>query len=117
MTDIPIQQDNGNGNGDGIALRDEMAIKRTYLALERTLLSYLRTAMSLVLAGLTIVTLISQTWFVIVGFAIIPIGIALGIFGVVRAITVSKRITGDSNRLRYRESDCRESDNHDAPRR
>lgn len=77
---------------EDLILRDELAIDRTILAVERTLLSYLRASVSLVLAGLTILGLITSGWFIIVGYIIIPIGILLGIFGIVRSIEMNRKI-------------------------
>lgn len=77
---------------DDLILRDELAIDRTILAVERTLLAYLRSSISLLLAGLTIIGLVEKSWFVIVGYICIPIGIGVGLFGIIRTIKLNYKI-------------------------
>lgn len=78
---------------DELILRDELAIDRTLLANERTVLAYLRSAVSLVIAGLTIIHFATNTWFMLVGMACVPGGVATGIFGMKRYRKMNKAIS------------------------
>jgi putative membrane protein len=80
------------GNSD-LILRDELAIDRTLLANERTLLSYLRSGAALLIAGLSILHFSQQSWFWIIGLACVPIGIIVGVIGVVRFLRMNRSIS------------------------
>ncbi|MFO7950986.1 MAG: DUF202 domain-containing protein [Candidatus Fermentibacteraceae bacterium] len=68
-------------------LRDELATSRTYLATERTFLAYVRTAIMLGVSGISLVKLLhSQPELVILGYALMPLAIAVAIVGLVRFI-------------------------------
>ncbi|MGI6207819.1 MAG: DUF202 domain-containing protein [Anaerolineae bacterium] len=73
-------------------LRDRLAAIRTDLANERTLLAYGRTGFALVAAGVTFINLFAPAWAVLVGWAMIPIGVAVLVVGVLRFRRLNKRI-------------------------
>jgi len=75
-----------------LTLRDELAIDRTLLANERTLLAYLRSGMALLIAGITIVEFAQAGWFQSVGLALLPIGVAAGLVGLVRYARMIKSV-------------------------
>ena len=62
---------------DELFLRDELAIDRTLLANERTFLAYLRTAVAFVLAGVTFIHFARSSWYEMLGFVCVPIGILI----------------------------------------
>jgi putative membrane protein len=82
----------GRFSPDELILRDELAIERTLLANERTLLAYVRSAVTLVLAGLSFVYVSDAQWFIVVGVACIPTGVAVLVFGAVRFARMRKNI-------------------------
>lgn len=84
---------------DQLILRDELAIERTLLANERTLLAYLRSGVALLIAGATMIHFSQQGWFLIVGVACIPLGIAGAVVGVVRFVAMNKSIHKIGERL------------------
>jgi len=75
-----------------LTLRDELAIDRTLLANERTLLAYLRSGMALLIAGITIVEFSRAGWFQNVGLALLPVGLAAGLVGLVRYARMIKSV-------------------------
>jgi putative membrane protein len=77
---------------DELILRDELAIDRTLLANERTLLAYLRGGITLVLAGVTFIHFAHDAWFVALGGAAIPMGVAVAAFGAKRFRVTNDRI-------------------------
>ncbi len=79
-------------DGKALILRDELAIDRTLLANERTLMAYLRSAMSLIIAGVSIVHFAEADWFKWVGLATLPLGLMVGVFGVMRFKMMNKGI-------------------------
>ncbi len=86
---------------DSLILRDELAIDRTLLANERTLLAYLRSGIALLIAGVSIINFAEQFWFMAIGIACIPIGIAVVFFGAFRYRKMNASIAiicrGDDN--------------------
>ncbi|MBM3294787.1 MAG: DUF202 domain-containing protein [Candidatus Aminicenantes bacterium] len=78
---------------EGLILRDELAIDRTLLANERTLLAYLRSGVALIIAGASIMHFSTVGWFWAVGAACVPIGIVVGIIGIVRYRRMSALIS------------------------
>jgi putative membrane protein len=77
-----------------LILRDELAVDRTLLANERTLLAYLRSAVSLIIAGVSMIHFSGMKgWFLVVGIACIPLGIAIGIFGIMRFVKMNSDIS------------------------
>ena len=75
-----------------LILRDELAIDRTTLANERTLLAYERTALTLIIAGLTFLHFIEAGSLRIVGLIAIPVGVATGLYGVIRFLRMKRMI-------------------------
>ncbi len=66
---------------DELILRDELAIDRTLLANERTVLAYFRSALTLILAGVTFLHFIEAGLLRVIGYAFVPLGIAVAILG------------------------------------
>ena len=64
-----------------LILRDELAIDRTLLANENTLLAYLRSALTLMIAGVTFIHFFAASWLLWLGFAFVPLGLGVGLFG------------------------------------
>lgn len=77
MTDEPYAR----FQQDDLILRDELAIDRTLLANENTLLAYLRSAVTLVVGGITCLHFFPDSWLFWLGLALVPAGIAVGLFG------------------------------------
>jgi len=75
-----------------LILRDELAIDRTILANERTILAYLRGALTLVIAGITFLQFFDEGMLLYVGIFCIPLGLTVGIFGVLRYLKMDKCI-------------------------
>lgn len=75
-----------------LILRDELAIDRTILANERTILAYLRGALTLVIAGATFLHFFDKGVLFYIGIICVPLGLAVGIFGVLRYWKMDKRI-------------------------
>jgi putative membrane protein len=80
MADNPYQR----FQDTALILRDELAIDRTILANERTVLAYLRSALSLVIVGVTFLHFVEKGLLLYLGMGFIPLGVAVGIFGVLR---------------------------------
>jgi putative membrane protein len=77
-----------------LILRDELALDRTRLANERTLLSYARTGLMLAVTGGTAIKLFgeqSKQW-VLWGGVLIIVGVAIGLFGLMRFSTMAKEL-------------------------
>ncbi|NWG05044.1 MAG: DUF202 domain-containing protein [Syntrophaceae bacterium] len=75
-----------------LILRDELAIDRTMLANERTVLAYLRGALTLLIAGITFLNFFDTGMLLYIGILCIPLGLAIGIFGVFRYRKMDKSI-------------------------
>ena len=88
MTDNPYERFR---NGE-LILRDELAIDRTILANERTVLSYLRAALTLVIAGITFLHFFDTGALFYIGIICVPLGVATGVYGVLRYRKMNKRI-------------------------
>jgi len=72
-----------------LILRDHLALDRTRLANERTLLAYLRTALMLIVAGATAVKFVAESQgIVITGWLFVGLGIAVGLFGISRFVSM-----------------------------
>ncbi len=65
-------------------LRDHLAMDRTILASERTFLAYIRTALTIVVAGVTLVKLCPEAILQVLGWAFIPLGLAVAVLGLIR---------------------------------
>lgn len=95
MSDNPYER----FNSSDLILRDELAIDRTILANERTFLAYCRTALTLLIAGLTLFHFIPSGYLRIIGIVFIPVGIIVGIYGLIRFVQMKKKI--ESIRKKY----------------
>jgi putative membrane protein len=67
-----------------LILRDHLAIDRTILANERTLLAYIRTALAVVIVAFSLIKFFHTEFFEIVGWALLPVGVAALAFGIWR---------------------------------
>lgn len=77
-----------------LILRDYLAIERTRLANERTILSYLRTSLALVAGSVTLLHFFDTDAARITGWLLLPIALAILAFGLVRYISVRRRVHG-----------------------
>lgn len=75
-----------------LILRDELAIDRTILANERTVLAYLRGALTLFIAGVTFLHFFDKGVLLYIGILCVPLGLAVGFFGVLRYLKMDKSI-------------------------
>lgn len=75
-----------------LILRDELAIDRTLLANERTMLAYMRGAITLPIAGVSFIHFIQAGFLRTLGFLLIPMGLLIGILGMVRYWRMDKQI-------------------------
>lgn len=73
-------------------LRDRLAAVRTDLANERTLLAYGRTGFALIVAGVTFINFFAPAPVVLLGWALIPVGLAIIAFGVMRFRRMNRQI-------------------------
>lgn len=71
-----------------LILRDYLAMDRTVLGNERTLLAYIRTALAFFVAGASLVHFFDPLAYQILGWMLIPLGIALSVVGIVRYRTM-----------------------------
>jgi len=76
-------------NGE-IILRDRLAMDRTILANERTLLAYARTALAFSGAGVSLIKFFDWPAAAIIGCIMIPVGIIIGLIGVIRFIALQR---------------------------
>ena len=67
-----------------LILRDELAIDRTILANERTVMAYFRSSLTLIIVGVTFLHFADKGALPYLGFALIPFGLAVGVFGFIR---------------------------------
>jgi putative membrane protein len=67
-----------------LILRDHLAIDRTVLANERTLLAYLRTALAILVVGASLIKFFHAEVYEIIGWALLPLGVGVIVFGAVR---------------------------------
>ncbi len=82
------------------ALLNTLAKNRTILANERTLLAYLRTAIMLFVSGVTLIKFFgSDIYLSSFGFLLLPIALALILFGYLRY----RRMCGSIEQLETRE--------------
>ncbi len=79
-------------------LRDYLAAERTHLANERTLLAYLRTALIVLVTALTFLKLFEDDAAMrTVSFALIPVALGIGSFGVYRFLRMRKKLAALDN--------------------
>jgi putative membrane protein len=74
------------------ALRDLLAVERTYLSNERTLLAYIRTAVALAGGGAALIQLIQTTAATLSGWALILLGIVVLVAGSYRFLVIGRKI-------------------------
>jgi len=75
-----------------LGLSDHLAVERTRLANERTILAYLRTALALVAGSVTLLHFFDTTAARVTGWVLLPVGLVLLTFGVVRYVQVRRRV-------------------------
>ena len=86
-----------------LVLREYLAIERTRLANETALLAYIRTGLYFLVAGSTLGHLIESDFWIIAGTPLILVGFAIMMMGVVRyfmlrkSIETSKKNIGNSS--------------------
>ncbi len=90
---MPTRKPYARFKPEDLILRDELAIDRTLLSNERTLMSYIRLGISMIIAGFTIIHFSSTTWFNVLGIVCIPLGVAVGLFGIARFRNMNGKIT------------------------
>ncbi|WP_066504128.1 DUF202 domain-containing protein [Abyssisolibacter fermentans] len=73
-------------------LRDFLATDRTILANERTFLAYVRTSISIIAAGVGFIKLFDNPIIYKMGYAFIPFGFIVLVFGVKRYIKVKNKL-------------------------
>lgn len=78
---------------DDLGVNDILSADRTALSNERTLLAYIRTALTFGVAGATLLRFfeggpVTQ----VTGAALIVVGIVLGVFGLIRFVSIRRRI-------------------------
>lgn len=78
---------------------DLLSIERNKLSNERTLLSYSRTFLSFCVAGASLIQFFRDQSFVAFGYALIPAGIAIMVFGFVRYFRIRREIAAIHRRL------------------
>ncbi len=81
-----------NVDKNELIMRDHLAADRTSLANERTLLAYIRTALALVAGGFGLIKFVEEQAFIILGWILVPIGIAILLFGAFRFIIFRRTI-------------------------
>jgi putative membrane protein len=87
----PMPDEKGQA-ADALTLRDHLALDRTALANERTLLAYLRSGVALLLAGVTFIQFGAEAWYLGIGLACLPSGLATTMVGVRRYRYMSEEI-------------------------
>ena len=65
-------------------IRDQMAVQRTIFANERTLMAYLRTALAIIGGGFAAVKLSQHMYMEVIGFILMPVGLALAVYSFYR---------------------------------
>ena len=75
-----------------LILRDRLAVDRTVLANERTFLAFLRTALTFGIGGATFIHFFDSGVTTVVGWILIPLGVAAGAVGLLRFLQYSRRI-------------------------
>lgn len=74
-------------------VRDELARLRTEMANERTFLSYTRTALMLMVTGVSLIKLIADSIdMIILGWALIGLGIVVALVGIRRFFLYRNRV-------------------------
>ena len=76
--------------GRKVVIQDRLAMDLTSLSNERTLLNYIRTALAFLASGVALIRFFEEPAMIIIGWALLPLGIACVIFGFVRFNHVRK---------------------------
>lgn len=86
---------------DSLTTRDLLAIERTKLANERTFLAYIRTSLSILIASVGLIQFFSSTFFIFLGFVLLPVSFIFLIIGIKRYVdsikSVEKQINENMN--------------------
>jgi putative membrane protein len=75
-----------------LVLREYLAIERTKLANERTLLTYIRTGLYFLVAGSTLGYVIDSTFWSVMGWPLVAVGVLIAVFGGIRFRRVASQI-------------------------
>ncbi|WP_439881031.1 YidH family protein [Pontibacter sp. MBLB2868] len=73
-------------------IRDQMSVQRTIFANERTLMAYLRTAIAIIGGGFAAIKLSQHLYIEIIGYILMPAGLALTGYSVYRYLQKQKYI-------------------------
>jgi putative membrane protein len=73
-----------------VVIQDRLAMDLTSLSNERTLLNYVRTALAFLASGVALIHFFEAPGMVIIGWALLPLGVACAIFGILRFNHVRK---------------------------
>ena len=92
-----------------MVIQDRLAMDLTSLSNERTLLNYIRTALAFLAAGVALIRFFEKPGMIIIGWALLPLGIACAIFGFLRFNHVRKVLQHQWH-LRSMEDDELEDD-------
>jgi putative membrane protein len=95
--------------GRKVVIQDRLAMDLTSLSNERTLLNYIRTALAFLASGVALIRFFEEPAMIIIGWALLPLGIACVIFGFVRYNHVRKVLQHQWH-LRSMEDDELEDD-------
>ena len=77
-----------------LGLTDELAVERTLLANERTLLAYVRTSLALIAGALTLLKFFTSNGMHMLGYTLLPIGVATLAYGMMTFHEVKLRVAG-----------------------
>jgi putative membrane protein len=92
-----------------VVIQDRLAMDLTSLSNERTLLNYIRTALAFLASGVALIRFFEEPAMIVIGWALLPLGIACVIFGFVRFNHVRK-VLQQQWHLRSMEDDDIEDD-------
>ena len=94
-------------------IRDQMAMQRTIFANERTLMAYLRTAIAIIGGGFAAIKLSHHMYMEVIGFVLMPAGLALAIYSFVRYLKqqkIIKKQRGDYVHTSHHHADLHEKE-------
>jgi putative membrane protein len=92
-----------------VVIQDRLAMDLTSLSNERTLLNYIRTALAFLAAGVALLRFFEAPGMVIIGWVLLPLGVACAVFGILRFNHVRK-VLQQQWHLRSMEEDELEDD-------
>ena len=87
-----MPKEEAEGSTDNLIARDLLATDRTVLAIERTFLAFLRTSLTFLIAGISLIQLLPNSLWVIVGWCFVPVSIVTLIAGIHGRIKYAKII-------------------------